>query len=303
MALRMAKRRWAVMLLFHGVGGADDSGSETRGPSPSRDVNALIAAPACWAAAPTLVMPAALATSRTIRSWVRIALAGLRIRLAIVRRSSSRSLGISSGSHAGLSPGGGASGVRSFISVIIRTPDAPSIVAWWYFVSSAQRVVLQALDDVHLPQRAGAIHRAPDDAGDLIGELVGPTGRRQAHVADVEVEVEGRVVDPVRVVEVQRHLDDPAAHRLELADLRREAAVHRLVRIEVGARSLVDGEAVDVTERRRRLHVQEAAVQTCELLHPNPLRARCDVPRRSVAETEGAMGRELRCARIGARRP
>ena len=73
-----------------------------------------------------------------MRSCSRIALAGLRTRLAIARRSSSASLGISSGSHGGLSPGGGASGVRSFIIVIIITPDAPSIVAWWYFVSSAQ---------------------------------------------------------------------------------------------------------------------------------------------------------------------
>ena len=81
-----------------------------------------------------------------------------------------------------------------------------------------------------------------------------------------------------------------AAHRLELTDLRREAAVDRLVRIEVGARSLVDGEAVDVSERGRRLHVQEAAVETCELLHPNPLRARCDVPRSQCRGNRGGHG-------------
>ena len=98
----------------------------------------MIAAPARWAAELTPVTPAAAAKSRTIRSCRRSAFTGLRTRLPIARRSSSASLGIASGSHGGLSPGGGASGVRSFIIVIIITPDAPSIVAWWYFVSSAQ---------------------------------------------------------------------------------------------------------------------------------------------------------------------
>jgi hypothetical protein len=129
------------------------------------------------------------------------------------------------------------------------------------------RAVLEALDDVDLPQRTGAVHGPPDDAGDLVGQLIGSTRRGQAHVADVEVEVEVGVVDPVRMVEVHRHLDDAPAHRFEHADHRLEPAVHGSERIEVGARALVDRQTVDVAERRRRLHVQEAAVQSCELLH------------------------------------
>ena len=139
-AERMAKRRWAVTDLFHGVGGAAVTGSEKRGRSSAPGAaSALIAAPAWRAAAPTLVIPAASARSRTMRIWTRAALAGLRSRLASVSRSSSTSLGIGSGSHGGLSPGGSASGVWSFSRFSMSTPDAPSIVAWWYFVSSAQR--------------------------------------------------------------------------------------------------------------------------------------------------------------------
>ena len=114
-----------------------------------------------------------------------------------------------------------------------------------------------------------------------------PPGRRQAHVADVEVEVEVRVVDPVRVVEAASAPRRRAGASVRARRPSTRTGVHRRVRIEVGARSLVDRQPVDVAERRRRLHVQEAAVQTCELLHPRPPCARCDVSPRSVAETEG----------------
>ena len=189
LAARMAKRRWAVMLLFHGVGGAADIGIDTRGPSCG-PASALIAAPACWAAELSPVMPAAAAKSRTMRSCTRIALAGLRTRLAMARRSSSASVGISSGSHGGLSPGGG--GVRREVVHHRHHDHARRAVDRGVVVLREQRpaAVLEALDDVDLPQRAGAVHRPPDDAGDLLGELVAAPGRGQAHVADVEVEVE-----------------------------------------------------------------------------------------------------------------
>ena len=74
-----------------------------------------------------------------MRRLVRTSFTGLRVRFSTERRRSSRSPGTTPGVHGGLSSIGGASAVRSCISIIIITPDAPSIVAWWYFVSSAQR--------------------------------------------------------------------------------------------------------------------------------------------------------------------
>ena len=47
------------------------------------------------------------------------------------------------------------------------------------------------------------------------------------------VEIEVGVVDPVRMVELQRHLDDAAPHRFEPADHPLESAVDQIERIEV----------------------------------------------------------------------
>ena len=235
-------------------------------------------------------MPAAAAKSRTIRSCVRIAFAGLRSEVA---DRQAQQLGVAR-DRLGLPRRAlaGRRGVRREVVHHRHHDHAGGAVDRGVVVLREQRpaAVLEALDDVDLPQRAGAVHRPADDAGDLLGELVAAAGRRQAHVADVEVEVEVRVHHPVRVVEAHRHLDDAAAHRLELTDLRRVAAVHRRVRIEVVVRPLVDRQAVDVAERRRRLHVQEAAVQAGELLHPNPPCAlRCVGPRSQCRGNRGAV--------------
>ena len=92
-------------------------------------------------------------------------------------------------------------------------------------------------------------------------------GAGQMDVADVEVEVEVGVVDPVRVVESERHLDEAPAQRLELADQPRVPGVDRLVRVEVWAGPVEDQQARHMSERRRRLHIEERGVEPGELLH------------------------------------
>ena len=72
-----------------------------------------------------------------MRICVRIALTGLAARLRIARPSSSLWVGIGSGDHGGLSAGSEASGVGSIRRLSISTPDAPSMVAWWYLLSIA----------------------------------------------------------------------------------------------------------------------------------------------------------------------
>src|SRR6202008_3782131 len=64
--VRMANRRWPVIDLFHGVGGAWVVGKAMRGPSarPTRAI-ALTAAPALPAAPLTLLTPATSATLLT----------------------------------------------------------------------------------------------------------------------------------------------------------------------------------------------------------------------------------------------
>jgi hypothetical protein len=98
----------------------------------------------------------------------------------------------------------------------------------------------ESLDDVGLPQWPCAIHPATDDAGNLLGKLIGTSRRSQPDVANVIVEVEIRVVDPVRVIEFERHLHQTAAHRFEPSQQRIEPLVRGLVGIEITLGSLVD---------------------------------------------------------------
>ena len=135
--VRMANRRCWVIALFHGVGGAGDVGRATRGSLVS-DAG-LAAVRARVAAEPTPGSPTALATSRTMRIWTRNKRAGLRTMLSMARRISSRFDGIGSGVHDSGTMVSSPFGVGEVTISSMIWPDAPSIVAWWYFVSSAQR--------------------------------------------------------------------------------------------------------------------------------------------------------------------
>ena len=137
--------------------------------------------------------------------------------------------------------------------------------------------VVEAVDDVHLPQRPAPVHRAADDARHLVGQLVDHSRTGQMDFADVEVEIEVRVVHPVRVVETQRHLDQSSAQRFEFTDEGGVLRVDGAVRIELLAGPLEDHQPGDVTEGRRRLQVEEGGVHAAELLHE------CSSPRRFLA--------------------
>ena len=142
--------------------------------------------------------------------------------------------------------------------------------------------VAEPLDDVHLPERVVPIHPTTDDPSDLLGELVGGTGRREPDLTDVEVEVEVRVVHPVRMVEPERHLHHAAAQRSDMTDEGAEPLVHGGVRVELRIRAFVDRETVHVPVRRRRLHVEERRVEPGELLH------RPSLPRVTVSRGHGS---------------
>ena len=88
-------------------------------------------------------------------------------------------------------------------------------------------------------------------------------GGGHGRVADVEVEVEVGVLDPVRVVEPERHLPQPPAQRLEEVEAAFDLAPPGGERLVVGVvlGLGVDGEARDVAELRSRLQVEERGVE------------------------------------------
>src|SRR3954447_15980128 len=133
--------------------------------------------------------------------------------------------------------------------------------------------VRQAVDQVDLPQRAVAIERAGEDAGDGLGEPPVVAWRRDGGLADVEVEVEVGVLDPVRQVDAERHAREaPLQRRQEMDALADEPAeVGDLERAARRGGRVVDREAADVPVGARGLHGQELRVQRRELPHPRHL--------------------------------
>jgi hypothetical protein len=69
----------------------------------------------------------------------------------------------------------------------------------------------QPEDQVDLPERSAALQRPGVQAGGLLGELPVAAGGGQGKLPDVELDVEVRVLDPVRLVQAQRHVDQAAA--------------------------------------------------------------------------------------------
>jgi hypothetical protein len=131
-----------------------------------------------------------------------------------------------------------------------------------------------AVDQVELPQRAGAVERARDDPRGLLGELLVVAGGGECELADVEVEVEVLVVNPVRVVEPERDLDEAPAERRQQ---RQPLGDQRLdVRAGEGAvrpgRRVEEREAPDVARLPRGLEREELRVETGELPQVDPLR-------------------------------
>ena len=133
---------------------------------------------------------------------------------------------------------------------------------------SDQAALVDALDHVQLPQRPGPVERAGDDAADRLGQLLRGAGRWHGVMADVEVDVEVGILDPVRQIETEGNLDQTPAERSELIDPFEDGLLGRL---EPGtarrAGGVVDVERRDVAEDARRLHVQEAGIDTAQLAH------------------------------------
>src|SRR5206468_11536272 len=80
------------------------------------------------------------------------------------------------------------------------------------------RDIVETLDHVDLPERVVVIEGTRVQACRLDAELTPVTRLRQRDVADVEFEIEVGILDPVRVVEIERHVREPlpeAPHEME----------------------------------------------------------------------------------------
>ena len=132
--------------------------------------------------------------------------------------------------------------------------------------------VAEAVDQVELPERMGAVQRAGDEPRDLLGQHPLVAGRGQRELADVEVEVEVRVVDPVGVVDPERHLGQAPAKRRQQVQPRGDQLGDRLERQLAAGRGglVVDRQGADVGVVAAVLDRQELGVDAGQLLHCDP---------------------------------
>ena len=75
------------------------------------------------------------------------------------------------------------------------------------------RAVLQPVDHIHLPQRARPVQVAGDQMSHLLGQLALIARRGKRDVADVVVDVDSAFVNPVRMVEAERHTSQSPPQR------------------------------------------------------------------------------------------
>ena len=69
------------------------------------------------------------------------------------------------------------------------------------------------MNQIHLPQRAGAVQRPLVQAGGRSGQLMVVTRSGQRQFADMELDVEVRVLDPVRLIQPEWHLGEAPPKR------------------------------------------------------------------------------------------
>ena len=136
------------------------------------------------------------------------------------------------------------------------------------FGQDGKAVLAQPLDHVDLPQRVAAIQSPADEAGDQLDQLVVRSGGGERRLAQMKLQVEVRVLDPERMVQLERYLDEPAAQRFHVRQAPGQLVPQGFVGRPVGiGRTGENPQAADVAERRPRLHVQETGVDPAQLLH------------------------------------
>ena len=73
------------------------------------------------------------------------------------------------------------------------------------------RDIVEPLDNREFPQRLAEVHRSRMQPRDLDAQLPPVAGLGQRDVTDVIFHVEIGILDPVRMIEVERHTHQPLA--------------------------------------------------------------------------------------------
>ena len=147
-------------------------------------------------------------------------------------------------------------------------PETPSTVAWCIFENTAILSSVVALDHPHLPQRAGAVERQAGEVPGQLDQLVVPAGLRQREPVHVPVDVEVLVLDPDRVVELERDLAQLARERGHVVHPGVDLVAEGVERVRLRHRARIQhDQPAHVHELLGGLQVQEARIEPRQAVH------------------------------------
>src|SRR5690606_26569059 len=129
--------------------------------------------------------------------------------------------------------------------------------------------VVQALDHIGFPGWAIEVQLPAVETGQEDAELAPVAGLGQGQVADVKLQVEVFILDPVGAVQVEGNLDQLAAKHRRFVDTLFEAVQDVLEADDAvgGGAGVVDQNRADMKGRRGRFVIDEYRVHLGELFH------------------------------------
>ena len=155
-------------------------------------------------------------------------------------------------------------------------------------------VVLEPLDHVHLPQRTAPVERPRHHLRTEARKLVEVAGCRQGDASHVVLELDVGILDPERMVELERDLRQPPAERRQQVEPALDQREDLLEGVATGHGGRVEhARAADVHVVVGRLHVEERRVEARESLHHCSVSptCRCDTNGQIRPNWSGPFGR------------
>jgi hypothetical protein len=128
---------------------------------------------------------------------------------------------------------------------------------------------LDPFDEHELPQGLRPLQRSAREVPDEVRELAQAPGRGDGGAAQVVVEVERGILDPVRLGEPERILDETAPQGREQVEAPLEDAPHHREEWRAGRR-FQDHDAHGVQGHLRRLRMEHSGIEAGHTLHREP---------------------------------
>jgi hypothetical protein len=129
--------------------------------------------------------------------------------------------------------------------------------------------VLQPLDDIDFPQRLGAVQWTRMDAGDLDHQLSPVAGGGQGNMADVVLDIDFAIFQPVGTVDAERRHDQTPTENLDRIGAATEK-VENLLEAHGSARRgglVIDSQPGNMHVLVAMLQLEEEIVHSGEWLH------------------------------------